>query len=337
MFSIIIPFKDRLPFLMEAIDSLKVQTFEDWECILVNDREGEPIPDEIKEIISEDGRFRYYARTSAYAPGANGARNMGADMAKFDLLIFHDADDLWAADALERRAAYVNKHPEMDFWVFPSLMFYNIPGETDLLWNLLNSNKNDLERFLHFESVWQTAGATYYKRFFNKIGKWDETLYCLQDWEMGIRSLWHTNTYAKAWEYYPDHYYRQHSTGSISSKGHDKFRLKGLMNAFSAIKHLLEKTDPNLANKFDALVLQHLTTKGLKSFGLFKMIKIGIDPDFYSGISRIQYIFSLLQSKMKMYSFSKYLFPNRNQKQVNAKFNLKNGTRKYTLSDMGIK
>ena len=92
--SIIIPTYNRAHFIGETLDSLLAQTYQNWECIVVDDGSTDTTPEIMEEYISKDTRFKYCLRPSEHLPGGNGARNYGLNKAKGDYIIFFDSDDL---------------------------------------------------------------------------------------------------------------------------------------------------------------------------------------------------------------------------------------------------
>jgi GT2 family glycosyltransferase len=101
-FSVIIPAYNRLPYLMEALDSVSRQEFTDYEVIVVDDGSTDGTQSAILEMLnsgkSEHHKFKYLCQQNA-GPGA--ARNFGAKNAKGEYLAFLDSDDLWFPWTLE--------------------------------------------------------------------------------------------------------------------------------------------------------------------------------------------------------------------------------------------
>jgi glycosyltransferase involved in cell wall biosynthesis len=89
LFSVIIPTYNRLAFLPRTLDSVWVQSFTDFELIVVDDG-------------STDGTREWLAAHAAQAlvltqanRGPGGARNLGASHARGQYLAFLDSDDTW--------------------------------------------------------------------------------------------------------------------------------------------------------------------------------------------------------------------------------------------------
>lgn len=96
--SVIVPVYNASRFLPEAIDSLKAQTFDDFEVILVNDGSTDNSLEICRQACISDTRFRLIDRENG---GLSAARNTGLDAATGDYVTFLDADDALMPQALE--------------------------------------------------------------------------------------------------------------------------------------------------------------------------------------------------------------------------------------------
>lgn len=98
MVSIILPTNRRSPFLGEALASVAAQTFTAWELILVDN--GVPDRQELDELVARyDGM-----RVVGAAPVSLGfARNAGVAVASGEFFVFHDDDDVWRPERLQRQ------------------------------------------------------------------------------------------------------------------------------------------------------------------------------------------------------------------------------------------
>jgi len=84
----------QIVFLEEAIQSVLVQTHEDWELIIVDD--GSQI--EIEKAIPKDKRIKLYKKKHE---GIAKARNYGIKKMTGDVYMAHDADDVSSPERLE--------------------------------------------------------------------------------------------------------------------------------------------------------------------------------------------------------------------------------------------
>jgi len=96
--SIIIPIYNAEVYLRRCIDSILVQTFTDFECILINDGSTDNSSAICKEYKDKDFRVRYYYQDNS---GPAVARNNGINKSRGNLVMFVDADDWIEHKALE--------------------------------------------------------------------------------------------------------------------------------------------------------------------------------------------------------------------------------------------
>ncbi|MFV8358229.1 glycosyltransferase family 2 protein, partial [Flavobacterium sp. XS1P32] len=86
--SIIVPCFNQAQYLSEALKSVLEQTYENWECIIVNDGS----PDDTKQIaqkwVEKDSRFKYIFKENG---GLSSARNEGINYAKGTFILPLDA------------------------------------------------------------------------------------------------------------------------------------------------------------------------------------------------------------------------------------------------------
>ena len=96
-FSVIIPVYNCTPWLRECLDSVSTQTFQDWECICVDDGSADESGAILDEYALRDPRFRVFHQENS---GASAARNAGLDKARGDFFLFVDGDDAIVPDSL---------------------------------------------------------------------------------------------------------------------------------------------------------------------------------------------------------------------------------------------
>jgi GT2 family glycosyltransferase len=99
--------------LHETIESVRAQTYENWEWCVADDASGEPhISETFRATAALDPRIKFVARDR------NGhisqALNSALSLATGEFVGFLDHDDLLAPNALHEVAALVNRSPDID-------------------------------------------------------------------------------------------------------------------------------------------------------------------------------------------------------------------------------
>lgn len=90
MVTIIVPAYNAAPYLRETLESVKAQSFTDWECIVVDDGSTDSTLEIAESFRAADPRFRVVTRPNG---GLSAARNTGLDNAQGEWICFVDADD----------------------------------------------------------------------------------------------------------------------------------------------------------------------------------------------------------------------------------------------------
>lgn len=98
--SVIIPAYNAQRTILETIESVRQQTFQDIEIIVINDGSTDQTSSIINSIY--DSRIQFYDYPNG---GPSIARNRGITHANGKYISFIDADDLWTPDKLEKQLA----------------------------------------------------------------------------------------------------------------------------------------------------------------------------------------------------------------------------------------
>jgi glycosyltransferase involved in cell wall biosynthesis len=99
--SVIIPTYNRADLITGTLESVREQTFTDWECIIVDDGSTDGTEEVVQRFVERDERFRYVGQANA---GVCVARNRGISLARGKYIAFLDSDDHFAPDKLEWQA-----------------------------------------------------------------------------------------------------------------------------------------------------------------------------------------------------------------------------------------
>ena len=100
LISVVIPAYNAEQFLDETLESVLSQTYENWECIIVNDGSTDNTESVAKKWCEKDSRFRLTIKENG---GLSSARNWGIKESKAEYIAFLDADDILTPDSLEVR------------------------------------------------------------------------------------------------------------------------------------------------------------------------------------------------------------------------------------------
>jgi len=106
----IIPCFNQARYLPDAVNSLKQQTYTNWECIIVNDGSADDTRLVGQSLADSDSRVKYVEQANR---GLAGARNRGLEEVRGDYIQFLDADDLLFPEKFETQLAKLRKTREL--------------------------------------------------------------------------------------------------------------------------------------------------------------------------------------------------------------------------------
>ena len=72
--SIIIPTYNRAHLISETLRSIKLQTYQNWECIIIDDGSTDNSAEVIAEFCAQDNRSQFFKRPQNQPKGANTCR-----------------------------------------------------------------------------------------------------------------------------------------------------------------------------------------------------------------------------------------------------------------------
>ncbi|MBE5858145.1 MAG: glycosyltransferase family 2 protein [Lachnospiraceae bacterium] len=107
MVSIVIPVHNAEKFIIPAVDSIRNQTYTNWQLILVDDGSKDNSGSVIDELAKDNDRILAFHTSGV---GAAEARNLGTTHSDGRFLAFLDADDLWAPEKLEHELFYLTEN-----------------------------------------------------------------------------------------------------------------------------------------------------------------------------------------------------------------------------------
>jgi glycosyltransferase involved in cell wall biosynthesis len=182
--SIITPAWNAAAFLRETIESVRAQTFRDWELLVIDDGSTDDTVDIVRSYATDEPRIRLLCQANA---GPSAARNRAMREAHGECFAFLDSDDAWAPRFLEAQLAVLAAHPET------SLV-------TGTAWN--RGGPFDGEPTRPFRPGWPVLPleeiivdetsvfimTVFRRRVFDTIGGFDETQWRSEDYDFWIRA-----------------------------------------------------------------------------------------------------------------------------------------------------
>lgn len=249
LISIIIPTYNRAHLIGETLDSILLQTYKNWECIIVDDGSTDNTIEVLSKYVEKDSRFQYHERPSKISKGPNSCRNFGYKLSRGEYIKWFDSDDIMHVDLLEKQLLSINS--DFDCSVC-KMVYYDFENSKFLNKNAIFSN-NIIEDYLIGNITFYVSGPLWRRTFLdNQEVLFDEKISNLDDWDFNLRMLYNSPKISYVDEVLIQ--YRLH--GSSLSQEIGKLNFKEIRSEFKARrKHLLR-----------LIFVKNVNTKAFKKF-----------------------------------------------------------------------
>ena len=241
-FSILIPVYNQVGKMDRCIESVKNQTFKDFEVIMVDDGSTDDSYKMLQEFEASDDRFhavRYEENGSLIK-----ARYTGMEHARGDVIMFLDSDDYLLDTALEK---IHDKFEQSD----PDIVCFGFVTEPEGM-KVPPLHTDDIIECIHKKTIFPTIWKNAYKKFVtDRLLETTEPFYCNMGEDVYFSHV--LFTFGKKIDYVDDIlYYYQRDTGMSSASATPEFSLprfrKYLKDTYEAASHIvsfIEKYNPD--------------------------------------------------------------------------------------------
>jgi len=178
--SIVTATYNRGDVLPRAIESIKRQTFRDYEHIIVDDGST----DDTKKVVShvDDSRIKYVRLNTNM--GCAAAFNKGVEEARGEYISFLDSDDEYLPQRLEITNKVLDQRSEKIGGVFHGL---RIVGNNKKKSHFIEEKDFTVEDFREQNPICGTSNTMYRASVFDRVGGFDEQLMSTVDYDFQIR------------------------------------------------------------------------------------------------------------------------------------------------------
>ncbi|HAN75741.1 MAG TPA: hypothetical protein DDZ60_14010 [Planktothrix sp. UBA10369] len=189
--TVIIPTYNQESYILEAIDSVLNQTYQDFEIVITNDGSS----DQTWQIIQEkkDPRIRLFSFDQNQ--GVSIAANHCIRQATGELIAILDSDNIFLPDKLEKQVNFLDKNPEFDA-VFTQAKIIDKNGnfhrgkESSFQQLFAQDNKNRfqwLNSFFYTDNSLCNTSVLIKKKCYDQVGLYDPRLRQIHDLDFWIR------------------------------------------------------------------------------------------------------------------------------------------------------
>ena len=175
--SIIVPVFNQGKYLTETLESVLKQTYQKWECVIVNDGSTDNSERIALEFVKRDQRFKYFHQENF---GVSAARNNGIMHSNGQFILPLDGDDIILPRYIKKCVEHFNSHPETTVVTAKAKRF----GTNTGIWRLPKYSWDTI--------IWINClvVCSMFKRSdYDKTGGYSEELGYLEDWDFWLSLL----------------------------------------------------------------------------------------------------------------------------------------------------
>ena len=250
LISIIVPIYNVENYLRHCLESIQNQTYQNFECLLINDGSSDNSAEICREYVEKDSRFRYFEKENG---GVSSARNLGIERSKGQYITFIDSDDWVDSDYLELLYMKINEY-NTDLAVLTYKQysmndgcFYLHVWEQDYYEKYYTGNEllNSLPNLENYDSTFNVSWGKLFKRNFLETATFNEQRIMGEDLEFNFKIF----LQIKSCIYLNKALYnfRQHHLSTRARKISDKYLMDNVEIRLGRLPFLIGKTvDTNL-------------------------------------------------------------------------------------------
>lgn len=193
--SVIVPCHNYGHFLSETLDSLIAQTYQHWECLVIDNGSEDNTVEIAKQYMQTDKRFVVY---SIPLSTTSRTRNFGIARSKGQFVLFLDSDDQIAPFKLEKSIKIFVENADVSLVYSPSR--YYDSGKPEVLRSKMNDNSHLLLSDYEGDSrpllekmitgnLFTICAPVIRKEAVFAINGFNDSLNWVEDWDFYIRLL----------------------------------------------------------------------------------------------------------------------------------------------------
>ncbi|WP_299060601.1 glycosyltransferase family 2 protein [uncultured Polaribacter sp.] len=301
LISIIIPVFNRASIISETLDSIINQTYENWECIIVDDGSV----DNFKQIINKykdlDARFIFVKRPANKLRGGNAARNYGLKLSKGAYVNWFDSDDIMLPNFLSDKIKVLLLNKDYDFCACLGASFLNsIDNIIEVYRPLVINSTNYIEDYLLNGLSFFTPSPLWKKDFLIKHNLlFNENLKRSQEKEFHLRVLGKSPNYFYLEK--PLFLIRLSTNGGITTNFKSNHRLQMSDMIYFDIAYKTVKSS-KIKNKVN--IYKYLFYRQSVNFYNILIIKgLGFKKRYSFSVKEIKKLYSYFRSSQVSYKY----------------------------------
>lgn len=179
--SVYMTVKNGYPFIIDSIESVKSQTYKNWELIVVDDGSSDETTEYLKSIEKADSRFKFIYTSGV---GRSKALNIAVNHSNGDLIANLDADDLAHPERLELQVKTILFGQNINFLCSKSIIIFD---DDRVDWPPVMGGVDDVTSKLLITNPVNHSSVMMTRSLFDELGGYNEKINKTIDYDLWCR------------------------------------------------------------------------------------------------------------------------------------------------------
>jgi glycosyltransferase involved in cell wall biosynthesis len=190
--SVVVPAYNVSKYIQKALISLELQTFKDFEVLVVDDGSTDDTVAVVQQFCQRDSRFQLLQKSNG---GLSSARNYGIRQARGEYIAMLDADDVYHADKLANHVTRLDKEADVGVVYSASRTIRDDGRLTFMTLSGKPINSHPMLALLCKNFVGHGSNGVFRRCLVDEVGEFDEALRSWEDVDFWLRiaatQKWH--------------------------------------------------------------------------------------------------------------------------------------------------
>lgn len=194
LISVIIPCYNYATYISEAIESIRAQTYSNWEIIVVDDGSTDNTADVVAEyVLLDPNRIKYYYQVNQ---GPSVARNIGIALTQGEYIQLLDADDYIANTKFEIQVSLLAANPDASLLYGDTYNFMHSPNNLSRVFTKfmlrmapVSGQGRDLALHMAYDNIFLIGSPLFKRSMALSAGQFNHTIFTFEDWNFWYKAV----------------------------------------------------------------------------------------------------------------------------------------------------
>ncbi|PIT88174.1 MAG: hypothetical protein COU29_04145 [Candidatus Magasanikbacteria bacterium CG10_big_fil_rev_8_21_14_0_10_36_32] len=175
---------NRADFIVQAMDSILLQTFSDWELIIIDDASTDNTKELVDSYLLKDSRIKYVKQENRC--GISRSRNAALKLSVGKYIAVLDSDDVWSdSNKLKKQVEFLDNNSD---YCLVGCGVEVINKQGDRLKKYCNPGEDEeIRKTILIKNPFAHSSVAYRKQTIDQLIGYDESLKIGEDYDLWLR------------------------------------------------------------------------------------------------------------------------------------------------------